>query len=80
MNRRMLSIVVVLVLANYIVFSALAVLAFPTKPITPPLHTAQPTFTPGGQPLQRVDPLTYDFLTPSPTAVLTTTVTPTRRP
>lgn len=79
-NWRMLSIIVVLVLANYLVFSTLAVLAFPPKPVTPPLHAAQPTFTPGGQPLQRVDPLTYDFLTPSPTATITVTVIPTRRP
>lgn len=80
MNGRMLSIIIVLVLANYLVFSTLAVLAFPPKPVAPPTHAAQPTFTPGAQQLQRVDPLTYDFLTPSPTATITTTVAPTRRP
>ncbi len=80
MNGRMLSIIIVLVLANYLVFSTLAVLAFPPKPVTPPIHTIQPTFTPGAQPLQRVDPLTYDFLTPSPTATIPATAAPTRRP
>jgi len=83
MNLRNWSIIVVLILANYLVFSTLAVLVFPPKPVTPPTHAAQSTFTPGAQPLQRVDSLTYDFLTPSPTATITGTLTaapPTRRP
>lgn len=88
MTARNLSIVVVLVLANYLVFSTLAVLAFPATPITPPARTAEPTFTPGAQPLQRVGTLTYDFLTPSATPTSTgtpptataTAGTPTRRP
>ena len=81
------SIIVVLILANYLVFSTLAVLVFPTKPIAPPTHVIEPTFTPGALPLQRVGTLTYDFLTPSPTVAetLTTTLTltatsPTRQP
>jgi hypothetical protein len=88
MTARNLSIVIVLVLANYLVFSTLAVLAFPATPVTPPAHTAEPTYTPGALPLQRVGTLTYDFLTPSATVVITgtpatvtaTTGTPTRRP
>lgn len=82
MHWRNWSIIVVLVLANYLVFSTLAVLVFPPKPIAAPTHAVEPTFTLGPQ-LQRVGPLSYDFLTPSPTATITTTVTaapPTRRP
>ncbi len=67
------SVVVVLVLANYVVFSILAALVFPVKPAAPLKHTAAPTFTPGAPVLQRVGTLTYDFLTPSPTANLTLT-------
>jgi hypothetical protein len=72
------SIIVVLILANYLVFSTLAVLVFPTQPLTPPTHIVEPTFTPGAKQLQRVGTLTYDFLTPSPTATapLTSTLTP----
>ena len=83
MNWRNWSIIIVLVLANYLVFSALAVLAFPPKQIEPPTRAAQPTFTLGAQPLQRVSPLSYDFLTPSPTLALTGTppaALPTRKP
>ncbi len=80
MNWRSWSIIIVLVLANYLVFSALAVFAFPPSKIVPPTRAAQPTFTLGAAPLQRVSPLSYDFLTPSPTVTATSTVTPTRRP
>jgi len=83
MNWRNLSIIIVLVLANYLVFSTLAVLVFPPKPIAPPTHEVQPSFTPGARTLQRVGTLTYDFLTPSPTTTITGTLTaapPTRRP
>ncbi|MDE3090180.1 MAG: hypothetical protein KGJ80_12425 [Chloroflexota bacterium] len=82
MTWRNWSIIVVLLLANYLVFSALAVVVFPPKTVIPPTHVVQPTFTPGAPPLQRVDPLNYDFLTPSPTATIspTATLTPTRRP
>jgi len=61
MNWRNLSIIIVLVLANYLVFSTLAVLVFPPKPIAPPTHEVQPSFTPGARTLQRVGTLTYDF-------------------
>jgi hypothetical protein len=83
MTWRNLSIIIVLVLANYLVFSSLAVLVFPPKPIAPLTHEILATFTPGAPPLTRVGTLTYDFLTPSPTATITgtlTTATQTRRP
>jgi hypothetical protein len=83
MNWRNLSIIIVLVLANYLVFSTLAVLVFPPKSSAPPAHEVQATFTPGAPPLTRVGTLTYDFLTPSPTPTITgtlTTATPTRQP
>lgn len=83
MNGRNLSIIIVLVLANYLVFSTLAVLVFPPTPMAAPTHEIQATFTPGAPPLTRVSTLTYDFLTPSPTATITATLsaaTPTRRP
>ncbi len=69
------SVLIVLVLANYVVFSIIGTLLFPVTPLAAPTHVAHPTFTPGGQMLQRVEPLTYEFLTPSPT--LTATYTPT---
>jgi hypothetical protein len=81
MNGRNLSIIVVLILANYLVFSTLAVIAFPPAPFIPPTRAVEATYTPGAQPLQRVGALTYDFLTPSPTATITGTLTPaTRQP
>ena len=67
MTWRNLSIIIVLVLANYLVFSTLAVLVFPPQPLAVPTHQVQATFTPGAPPLVRVGTLTYDFLTPSPT-------------
>lgn len=69
------SVIVVLILTNYVVFSILAALVFPVKPAAPFARTAAPTFTPGVPGLQRVGTLTYDFLTPSPTATLTLTGT-----
>ena len=82
MTARNLSIIIVLVLANYLVFSLLAVLAFPPQPIAAPTHEVEATFTPGAPPLVRVGTLTYDFLTPSPTKTTTPAVTavPTRVP
>ena len=85
MTWRNLSIIIVLVLANYIIFSTLAVLVFPPQPLPVPTHEVQATFTPGAPPLVRVGTLTYDFLTPSPTRTITGTLTvatpaPTRQP
>ena len=82
------SVIVVLILANYVVFSIIGTLLFPVVPPAAPTHVARPTFTPGIQAPQRVEPLTYEFLTPSPTQTVTakpvtptptskTTVTPT---
>ena len=69
------SVIVILILANYLVFSLLAVLVFPAPQITAPTHVPKPTFTPGGKILKQVDPLTYEFLTPTAPA---TRGTPTR--
>ena len=74
MTWRNLSIIIVLVLANYLVFSTLAVLVFPPQPLAVPTHQIQATFTPGAPPLVRVGTLTYDFLTPSPTRAIASTL------
>ena len=76
------SVLIVLVLANYVVFSVLATLVFPVRPQAPLMRVVQPTFTPGTRALERVGPLSYDFLTPSPivtgaTASSRSTVVPT---
>ena len=71
------SIIIVLILANYLVFSTLAVLVFPTRPVVAPTHVVEPTFTPGAKQLERVGTLTYDFLTPTPTVTQTLTAPPT---
>ncbi len=81
MPWRKWSVILVLILANYIVFSILATVVFPVPPKALSTHVTEPTFTPGAMPLQRVGTLTYDFLTPSPTSTLTgTPPTPTRTP
>jgi hypothetical protein len=69
------SVIAVLILANYLVFSTLATLVFPPAPITAPTHVAKPTFTPGAGELRNVGTLTYDFLTPTVTPTLTPTLT-----
>jgi hypothetical protein len=75
------SVIIVLILANYVVFSILGALLFPVTPQAAPTHVVRPTFTPGLQPPQRVGTLTYDFLlTSSPTLTVTTTVTLTATP
>ena len=66
------SVIIVLILANYVVFSIIGTLLFPVTPAAAPTHVVRPTFTPGVQAPQRVEPLTYDFLTPSPTPTMTT--------
>lgn len=70
------SVIAVLLLANYLVFSALATFVFPPAPLAAPVHAAQPTFTPGMVELRSVGMLTYDF--PTPTLQATATVTPTQ--
>jgi hypothetical protein len=75
MAWRKWNVIVVLILANYVVFGLIAAFVFPVKSQAPLIHTAQPTFTPGTKPLQRVGTLTYDFLTPSPSVRATTTST-----
>ncbi|MBI5652827.1 MAG: hypothetical protein HZC40_20625 [Chloroflexi bacterium] len=72
------NVILILLLANYIVFSLLAALVFPVAPISAPTHVVKPTFTPGARLLKQVDPLTYEFLTPSPSPTLTPRVTATR--
>ncbi len=65
MPWRRWNVIIVLILANYVVFGLLAALVFPVPTHAPLVRTAQPTFTPGPKPLQRVGTLTYDFLTPT---------------
>ncbi len=71
------SVIVVLVLANYLVFSLLATLVFPATPITAPTHVPRPTYTLGILELRSVGTLSYSFLTPTvtPTQTLTGTAT-----
>lgn len=85
MPWRRWNVIIVLILANYVVFGLLAALVFPVQSPAPLMRTAQPTFTPGAKPLQRVGTLTYDFLTPTvvgtratviPTLVPSTVLTP----
>ena len=68
------SVIAVLILANYLVFSTLATMVFPPTPVTAPTHVAKPTFTPGAE-MRNVGTLTYDFLTPTVTPTLTPTLT-----
>ncbi|MBM3130008.1 MAG: hypothetical protein FJ009_15475 [Chloroflexi bacterium] len=75
MPWRKWNVIIMLILANYVVFGLLAAFVFPVKTQAPLVHTAQPTFTPGTKPLQRVGTLSYDFLTPSLTARPTNTST-----
>ncbi len=78
MPWRKWNIIIVLILANYVVFGLLAAFVFPVRPQAPLIHTVQPTFTPGTPPPQRVGTLSYDFLTPSP--IVRATNTSTRTP
>lgn len=81
MPWRRWNVIIVLILANYVVFGLLAALVFPVQPPAPLMRTAQPTFTPGAKPLQRVGTLTYDFLTPTAVgarATVAPTFTPTQ--
>lgn len=71
------SVIAVLLLANYLVFSTLATFVFPPPVVIPPTHAAQVTFTPGLAELRSVGTLTYDFLTPTALPTSTSTVTAT---
>lgn len=75
-------IVVVVLLANYLVFSFLGAFVFPLSPITAPTHVPKATYTRGINELRNVGTLSYDFLTPTVTAtfVSTPTITPTDTP
>lgn len=66
MTWRNWSFIVLVVLANYIVFTVLGSYIFTPSTDFTPTHTAQPTFTPGARALTPVAPLPYTFLTPSP--------------
>ncbi len=72
-------VIVVVLLANYLVFSLLATFVLPPSPVVAPTHAAKPTFTRSVIELRNVGTLTYDFLTPTATAtfVSTPTATPT---
>ena len=82
MHWRNWSVIVILLLANYLVFSGLATLVFPPAPITAPTHVAKPTFTRSIIDLRNVGSLSYSFLTPTvtdtPTLTATVTLTATR--
>lgn len=69
------SVIVVLILANYVVFSIIGTLLFPATPPPVPTRAAQPTFTAGAPVLQRVGTLVYEVATPSPTITATSTLT-----
>ncbi len=71
------SVIVVLILANYLVFSLLATVVFPVQAQVPATRIVVPTYTPGTPAPQRVGTLTYDFLTPSATPIPTDTPMPT---
>jgi hypothetical protein len=76
MRWRQWSVIVVLLLANYLVFSALAVWVFPPTGQAIPVRAVQPTFTVGAPTLQRVGTLSYGFVnTPTPTLLPTTVIT-----
>ncbi len=74
------NVVLVLILANYLVFSFLAAWVFPAAPVTAPTHIPKPTFTRSIIQPRNVGTLSYDFLTPTATAtfVSTQTITATR--
>lgn len=83
MRWRQWSVIIVLILANYLVFSALAVWVFPPKGQEIPVRAAQPTYTVGAPTLQRVGTLSYSFVntpTSSPTATVVITGTPSVAP
>ncbi len=75
-------VIVLVLLANYLVFSVLGAFVFPLSPITAPTHVPRATFTRSIIELRNVGTLTYDFLTPTATAtfVSTPTITPTATP
>ncbi len=77
MNWRNSSVIVILILANYLVFSGLSIFVFPPTPLMAPTHVPQATFTRGVAELRNVGTLTYNFLTPTitPTSTLTPTLT-----
>ncbi len=68
------SVIIVLILANYVVFSIIGTLLFPATPPPAPTRAAQPTFTPGAPVLQRVGTPIY-YLSPSLTGTNTFTAT-----
>ncbi len=75
------NVIVVLILANYLVFATLAVLAFPESNDALRTRTANPTFTPRPTELKRVSPIPYDFGSPTvvagtPTRIATPVATP----
>lgn len=71
------SVIIVLILANYVVFSIIGALLFPVTPPIAPTLVARPTFTSAPPPLQRVGTLVYE--TPTPTLTSTSTATATLR-
>ncbi len=72
-------VIVVVLLANYLVFSFLGAFVLAPAPVVAPTHAAKPTFTRSVIELRSVGTLTYDFLTPTATATFLSspTATPT---
>ena len=76
MRWRQWSVIVVLLLANYLVFSALGAWVFPPTGQAIPVRAVQPTFTVSAPTLQRVGTLSYGFAnTPTATLSPTTAIT-----
>jgi len=74
------NVIVILILANYLVFATLAVLAFPESNEAVRTRAANATFTPRPTELKRVSPIPYDFGSPTmvagtPTRGATPTIT-----
>lgn len=73
MRWRQWSVIIVLLLANYLIFSALATWVFPPTGQAIVTRVPQPTFTVGVPTLQRVGTLSYSLPT-TPTATISASV------
>lgn len=67
-------VLLIIILANYVVFSIVGTIAFPVTPPPAPTRALHPTFTPGALPLERAT-LKFDTPTVIPTATSITTAT-----
>jgi hypothetical protein len=67
-------VLLIIILANYVVFSIVGAVFLPVAPPPAPTRSVHPTFTPGALPLERA---TLSLNTPPPTSTVNTTVTST---